>query len=119
MFSPDIVSSTPAFQADADRLVRNVTASWFSQPVRGVHQLYVGPNGSGANMHYHGDAWNTLIYGKKKWFFLPPKHATFSLEPAHEFVSRMPARAMQCTQHSGEAVFVPHDWAHATINMCE
>ena len=44
-------------------------------------QLYVGPPGSAAPMHFHGAAVNALAYGRKRWFLAPPRIANFSTEP--------------------------------------
>ena len=34
--------------------------------------------GSGSPPHFHGDAWNLISYGRKRWFFQHPKDALFS-----------------------------------------
>jgi len=33
---------------------------------------------TGAQPHFHGDAWNGLVYGRKQWFITPPSHAFFA-----------------------------------------
>ena len=43
-----------------------------------IFRFSLGPAGSGAPPHFHGHAWNALIYGKKRWFLFPPTHAFFS-----------------------------------------
>jgi hypothetical protein len=30
-------------------------------------QFFFGPAGSGAPVHFHGDAWNVVAYGAKRW----------------------------------------------------
>ena len=32
----------------------------------------LGPSGAGAYCHDHTNAWNALIYGRKRWFLYPP-----------------------------------------------
>lgn len=42
----------------------------------------IGPANSGSNLHFHIDAWNALVLGKKKWFLFPPSYSsTSSLHP--------------------------------------
>eukprot|EP01043_Picozoa_sp_COSAG02_P086838 COSAG02_NODE_24224_length_694_cov_1.211765_1_plen_160_part_00 len=44
-------------------------------------QWSIGPAGSGAPMHFHGDAWNALAHGRKRWLLLPPAEALYSAQP--------------------------------------
>jgi hypothetical protein len=39
--------------------------------------LFMGPQGSGTSMHYHKDAWNALLFGRKLWVLTPPPHSAF------------------------------------------
>ena len=83
-------------------------------------QFFLGPPGTGAPMHAHGDALNTLVFGRKRWFLLPPRRAAFSTEPAAALAARTggagPPGALRCTQRAGDVIFVPAGWGHATIN---
>ena len=36
--------------------------------------LYLGPAESGLWFHRHGEAWNALVHGKKRWAMYPPGH---------------------------------------------
>jgi hypothetical protein len=102
-------------------------ADWVgeSHPDERQVQVAIGPTGSGAPPHYHKAAVNTLFYGKKKWFFIPPKHATYSSKSSmawiedyqqsgessdHDFV-------LDCVQQPGDVIFVPDFWTHATLNL--
>lgn len=83
-------------------------------------QFYLGSAGSGAPMHFHGHAVNTLAFGEKRWFIYPPGDAFYSTQPALDFVqtsSPAVSAAWQCTQHSGDIMFVPTQWSHATLNV--
>lgn len=83
-------------------------------------QFYLGPAGSGAPMHFHGHAVNTLAFGEKRWFIYPPSDAFYSTQPALDFVqssSPSVSAAWQCTQHSGDIMFVPTQWSHSTLNV--
>eukprot|EP00595_Chromulina_sp_UTEXLB2642_P001607 CAMPEP_0196763240 /NCGR_PEP_ID=MMETSP1095-20130614/3677_1 /TAXON_ID=96789 ORGANISM="Chromulina nebulosa, Strain UTEXLB2642" /NCGR_SAMPLE_ID=MMETSP1095 /ASSEMBLY_ACC=CAM_ASM_000446 /LENGTH=359 /DNA_ID=CAMNT_0042115995 /DNA_START=665 /DNA_END=1744 /DNA_ORIENTATION=- len=82
-------------------------------------QFYLGPKGSGAPVHFHGHAVNSLAYGEKKWYLFPPAEAFYSTMPAFEFVSSdsRAHRSIQCTQRSGDVMYVPTLWGHATLNV--
>lgn len=72
-----------------------------------------------APMHYHGHAVNSLAYGEKQWFLLPPTEAKYSKTPSLQYVkslresersatdSQLP---LQCTQRSGDLMYVPTLW---------
>ena len=36
-------------------------------------QFMLGPALSGAHIHAHASAWNGLVFGRKRWFVMPPK----------------------------------------------
>ena len=41
-------------------------------------QFFYGPALSGAPYHFHGDAVNALVRGRKRWLLLAPAHAVYS-----------------------------------------
>ena len=49
-------------------------------------QWYIGPAGSGAPVHFHGDAWNALAHGRKRWLLLPPAEARYSAQPIGQWL---------------------------------
>ena len=74
--APDLLESfptVPAFLDFASEKMIDRTPS--------AVQWYIGPAGSGAPMHFHGDAWNALAHGRKLWLLLPPAEALYSAEP--------------------------------------
>lgn len=81
-------------------------------------QFYLGPAGSGAPMHFHGNALNTMAYGMKHWFLYPPSEAFYSTQPSAAFAEHdIRAReSLQCVQYGGDVMFVPSLWGHATLN---
>mmetsp|Transcript_19810 Transcript_19810/g.33321 ORF Transcript_19810/g.33321 Transcript_19810/m.33321 type:complete len:692 (+) Transcript_19810:81-2156(+) len=88
-------------------------------------QFYLGPMGTGAPMHYHGHAVNSLAYGEKQWFLLPPGRARYSKTPSLQYVKALREQEqsktgdnlpLQCTQRAGDLMFVPTLWGHATLN---
>lgn len=84
-------------------------------------QLAIGPEGSGAPLHYHKAAVNTLFYGRKKWFLTPPKDSVYSSRPLLEWVGtdklETKSVVLECVQQPGDVIFVPDFWGHATHNI--
>jgi hypothetical protein len=97
---------------------------------RGAY-FFLGRRGSGAGFHSHDHAYNALLFGRKRWFLLPPVsgfgalgHTLSSLTSAMEAerqgvgneLESMKPRMLQCMQHAGEVLFVPSMWSHAVVN---
>eukprot|EP00163_Fabomonas_tropica_P025616 TRINITY_DN446_c0_g2_i11.p1 TRINITY_DN446_c0_g2~~TRINITY_DN446_c0_g2_i11.p1 ORF type:complete len:670 (+),score=96.30 TRINITY_DN446_c0_g2_i11:180-2189(+) len=93
-------------------------------------QISVGSYGSGAPFHSHVSAWNAVIYGRKRWFVVPPGVAKLrdvetSQQPLSWFQDgnyqqlREAGDVQECVQHAGDVVFVPRLWSHATINLVD
>lgn len=40
---------------------------------------------AGAPVHFHRHAWNVLLFGEKRWFLFPAKHAFYSRKHAHKW----------------------------------
>ena len=95
-------------------------------------QFYLGAAGSGAPLHYHGDAYNVLAHGRKRWYLFPPDAANYSIVPASVWAAQtLPDLCKRCeqgrappwkcpltlTQEAGDILFVPRDWAHAVVNL--
>ena len=59
------------------------------------NQFYLGPPGSGTPMHAHRDAFNFLVYGRKRWFVYRPSDARYGSSPTLEWFrakARVPSR---------------------------
>eukprot|EP00051_Salpingoeca_urceolata_P020597 m.310840 g.310840 ORF g.310840 m.310840 type:complete len:345 (-) comp19648_c5_seq4:262-1296(-) len=76
-------------------------------------QFYLGPAGSGAPMHFHSDAYNALVFGRKQWHLIPPSHAVYSKDPIalwlEESLDNQKKRGplLSCVQESGDMLYVP------------
>ena len=84
-------------------------------------QLYQGVAGTGAPMHLHMDAWNALVYGRKRWMVLPPSQARYSLLGPLEFLQREKDRLqpLEWVQEAGDICYIPRYWSHAVLNLQE
>jgi len=90
--------------------------------------LILGPPRSGAHVHFHNHAWNSLVLGEKRWFFFPPQYGFFSKDHVMKWFNEnyeslrakkelIPGSMFECTQFPGDTVFVPRTWAHAVLNV--
>lgn len=114
----------------AERLAQEVPAPAFVSglEVPSQQQLYLGPAGSGAPLHFHGHAFNALAWGTKQWYLLPPTDAVFSKQPALDWARNLAlssaagshvghAPPLRCAQRAGDVLYVPALWSHATLNL--
>lgn len=76
-------------------------------------------------MHFHGDAWNAVAYGVKRWFLYPPARAFYSKQPVAQWLRDAEPewhrnntnRPLQCVQRPGDVLYVPRDWGHGVVNL--
>jgi uncharacterized protein YaaW (UPF0174 family) len=88
-------------------------------------QFYLGPPGSGAQMHFHKDAINYLAFGEKEWILFAPERTHYSTVPISDWVALHLPRYLNstkfqpylCTQQAGDLMYVPHGWGHAVLNL--
>mmetsp|Transcript_20303 Transcript_20303/g.33045 ORF Transcript_20303/g.33045 Transcript_20303/m.33045 type:complete len:570 (-) Transcript_20303:333-2042(-) len=92
----------------------------------------IGADRSKTGFHFHSNAYNGLVFGKKHWYFMPPVsnlgpliHNWFtaalpSTRYSGDYYSTTPHLErygpLRCTQHAGEVMFVPTGWKHAVMN---
>ena len=97
----------------------------------GWNMLSLSDSDHGLGFHAHGKSWIALVFGTKRWWvYAPgtmPKRVSESLSPlasmaawAKEYdalaagVTKDEEKPHTCTQHAGEAFYLPAGWAHAT-----
>ena len=85
-------------------------------------QFFLGGPGTGAPFHWHHAAVNALAYGKKRWFLLPKGRAVYSTQTPLAYLEDNSTLAdgwapLELVQEAGDLVFVPHAWAHQTLNI--
>ena len=102
------ISHPPAF-GDPQDCARNRLCTY----ALGPHQFALGAAGTGSPMHTHQDAWNALIYGRKRWFIAPPARANYSYTHIRAWMEadypQLPPsqRPLECVQRAGEVMYVP------------
>ena len=102
------ISHPPGF-GDPQDCARNRLCSY----ALGPHQFALGAAGTGSPMHTHQDAWNALIYGRKRWFIAPPAQANYSYTHIRAWMEadypQLPPsqRPLECVQRAGEVMYVP------------
>jgi hypothetical protein len=86
-------------------------------------RLGVGPKGTGEPAHYHRASVNTLVYGRARWWLMPPRDAVFSSLPVGKWLPDGPERSraigrtvLECVQQPGDLLFVPDFWGYASVN---
>lgn len=83
-------------------------------------QFAVGEDGSGSPMHFHQDAVNLLLSGRKRWWLQPPSLSAMSrLHPleASEAAAWHYDTACVLEQEVGDVMYVPDMWGHAVLNL--
>ena len=81
-------------------------------------------------MHPHDAAVNALVVGTKKWFLFPPTHQNWGPDafgmPVLQWVETVLPKLkeqgigpIEHVQQAGEVLFVPQDWGHAVLNLCD
>lgn len=93
-----------------------------SPPSSILPELYLGGPGSGAPMHFHGDAFNALMWGGKAWFLLPPGEAHYSTVPPAVDQGLLGGGGggeglLRCKQAAGDVMYIPKGWGHAVLNL--
>ncbi|KAK7474977.1 hypothetical protein BaRGS_00033788 [Batillaria attramentaria] len=85
----------------------------------------VGATGSGLTFHTHYDAWNGMVFGKKRWFVYPdnkspPGGMKFTNREWYEIIYpklTREHRPLECVQEEGEIIYVPEGYYHAVMNI--
>lgn len=92
--------------------------------------LNIGDHGAGLPPHVHGASWLTTVFGAKKWYIWEPGGIAADAVPdplssfsqwERDVLPKLDPKAMpmQCLQQSGETLYLPSGWVHATSNIGE
>ena len=134
VFDGQISAKLPDFEEELLTAVPEYVEGY--DPV--LTQFNLGPALTGAQPHFHGDAWNALVYGRKQWFVSPPSRAFFA-QPGQRVIDWLRTREPEgageeahascgagdeagcaelvCVQEGGDVVYVPRLWGHAVLNL--
>ena len=98
-----------------------------NDPEHSDYYFLLGAAGTGVTLHAHNEAWNAVVYGRKRWFILPRTEMPALEFPVHhdqqswvaEVLPRMGAedRPMECVQEAGDVLVLPDAWGHLTYNV--
>lgn len=95
---------------------RKTLPSLFGKPSQVVlQQLAAGQSGTGAPWHWHQDALNICIVGKRYWYFRPPADALMSRRPVASGVD-LAGESVYAVQRPGDVVYIPELWSHCVVN---
>ena len=107
---------------------------WVESGVTDVDAFYflVGQPNSSAAFHVHGDTWNGLVFGYKRWYLYdgnarttpPPGYPT--IRSMKHWVSdilpqlkRPEDQPLQCVQRPGDLLYLPEGFYHASTSLSE
>ena len=87
-------------------------------------ELNLGPAGSGSGMRVCGHLVDVLVFGERRWFLTPPRHAKVYSGSVFKWFTtnyradsyRSSHELVEVTQRPGEMMYVPSGWGHAVIN---
>lgn len=95
--------------------------------------LSIGSDLQGASFHRHNAAWNTIVYGAKRWVLYDyrryEKNTTMlhrmagykvlttpdwirKMYTSKERIREIRHHGHDCVQHAGDMLYVPRQWAH-------
>jgi hypothetical protein len=141
-FLDDPLTGTKIAPSKKRRVEKNPRTSW-----RDHLAIAIGADLQGLSFHWHGAAWNTVIFGKKRWILYDPKRwkdnedepglqrrmalatdaSWETILPSSEWIRQLlpdPWRqeelrehGMDCIQHAGTMMFVPRGWMHMVVNI--
>lgn len=104
--------------------------------------ISIGSDLNGLTFHHHREAWNIVIFGKKRWIlwdhsrwkgnntrqwkltrdYVREEHITGAewirrLYPEPDRTYEIRNYGHDCIQHAGEMMFVPHRYMHMVVNI--
>ncbi|XP_033745001.1 uncharacterized protein LOC117330673 isoform X2 [Pecten maximus] len=89
--------------------------------------FFMGASSSGVSFHKHADAWNGVIFGRKRWFLYdihqtPPGGVYPGFTQGEWYKKLYPHlddahKPQECIQEAGEILYLPEGTYHGTINL--
>eukprot|EP01045_Picozoa_sp_COSAG04_P013549 COSAG04_NODE_966_length_9138_cov_6.958624_2_plen_248_part_00 len=111
--------------SDALLAETNMNSTAVGRALRIHSILSLGGTGTGVKFHSHTENWLAQVQGRKGWSLLPPASSGADMRSEWKEASgcalfgdgMMPKPPLQCIVESGEAIYVPTNWHHATCNL--
>lgn len=104
--------------------------------------ISIGSDMQGFGFHHHGEAWNVVLFGSKRWILYDHDRWAHNITRQKRFVrdwedpvllstpdwirtlyphperqAELRAHGHDCIQRAGEMMFVPFRWLHAVVNI--
>tara|TARA_B100000780_G_C20887525_1_gene353201 strand:- start:38 stop:646 length:609 start_codon:yes stop_codon:yes gene_type:complete len=98
------------------------TFEWDKKTRNEQASFAIGPPGSGTYFHMHMSAWRAQIFGKTKWYLLPPHSYPGPMTGSMidwliKHRSTLPIKPVEATTIEGDIMYIPTYWLHATFNL--
>ncbi len=88
-------------------------------------EFYIGGSGTSTHFHKHASTINTLIYGAKLWFIIPPTRLNYGRigedikRWIHNPENMQGDELIIMVQPPSSTIYIPSGWAHGVINIAE
>ena len=94
--------------------------------------MFTGARGSGVGFHRHGEAWNAVVFGRKRWFLFKPEYRSplLGVDPElsldglgwfrgfyRQVLDGTAVAPVECVTGPGDVIYIPASWHHATVNI--
>lgn len=94
--------------------------------------FFLGTRGSGVAFHRHGEVWNAVVHGRKRWFLYPKEwHSrVLGIDPDlaidglgwfktfyRSVANNTKIAPLECATGPGDVLYLPRYWHHATVNV--
>lgn len=94
--------------------------------------FFLGTRGSGVAFHRHGEVWNAVVHGRKRWFLYPKEwHSKLlGVDPDlaidglgwfktfyRSVANNTKITPLECVTGPGDVLYLPRSWLHATVNV--
>ena len=94
-----------------------------------IEYFLLGGNGSSVGFHMHADSLVAVLFGAKQWWLYPPEtlptpwwRGQYGMA---SWAGNLPGagpddtvqQPLKCLQRSGELMYIPEGWHHATLNF--
>jgi hypothetical protein len=98
------------------------------EPHQSRSTFILGGKRSGTPMHHHCSTINTSVFGRKRWFLIPPAVSFIDSEHPYEWLNhQVPdrryerfmnnSRVLEVMQEPGDTLHIPAFWGHAVLNL--